>query len=92
MLRNEILKNDDGAYGDPSDPFGPYFSQSSSSSKFSSDNLSIFGNIDYFLDESLKLSLEQGGKIMNHNMLIHLVSLSILRIICWEERYLSIKF
>ena len=51
------IKNDDGAYGDPSDPFGPYFSQSSYSSKFSSDNLSLFGNIDYFLDESLKLSL-----------------------------------
>mgnify|MGYP003307619970 CR=1 FL=1 len=56
-VKERNIKNDDGAYGDPSDPFGPYFSQSSSSSKFSSDNLSIFGNIDYFLDESLKLSL-----------------------------------
>lgn len=56
-VKEQNIKNDDGAYGDPSDPFGPYFSQSSSSSKFSSDNLSIFGNIDYFLDESLKLSL-----------------------------------
>ena len=55
-VKERNIKNDDGAYGDPSDPFGPYFSQSSSSSKFSSDNLSIFGNIDYFLDESLKLS------------------------------------
>ena len=51
------LKNDDGVYGDPSDPFGPYGSQSSSSSNFSSDNLSIFGNIDYFLDEFTKLSI-----------------------------------
>ena len=56
-VKERNIKNDDGAYGDPSDLFGPYFSQSSSSSKFSSDNLSIFGNIDYFLDESLKLSL-----------------------------------
>jgi iron complex outermembrane receptor protein len=56
-VKERNIKNDDGAYSDPSDPFGPYFSQSSSSSKFSSDNLSIFGNIDYFLDESLKLSL-----------------------------------
>ena len=55
-VKERNIKNDDGAYGDPSDPFGPYFSQSSSSSKFSSDNLSIFGNIDYFLDQSLKLS------------------------------------
>ena len=51
------FKNDDGVYGDPSDPFGPYGSQSSSSSNFSSDNLSIFGNIDYFLDEFTKLSI-----------------------------------
>ena len=51
------FKNDDGVYGDPSDPFGPYASKSSSSSNFSSDNLSIFGNIDYFLDESTKFSI-----------------------------------
>ena len=51
------LKNDDGVYGDPSDPFGPYVSVSSSSSNFSSENISIFGNIDYFLDEFTKLSI-----------------------------------
>ena len=51
------LKNDDGIYGDPSDPFGPYASESSSSSNFSSDNLSIFGNLDYFFNESTKLSI-----------------------------------
>ena len=51
------FKNDDGVYGDPSDPFGPYGSKSSSSSNFSSDHLSIFGNIDYFLDEFTKLSI-----------------------------------
>ena len=51
------FKNDDGAYGDPSDSFGPYTSKSSSSSNFSSDNLSIFGNVDYFFDEFTKLSI-----------------------------------
>ena len=51
------LKNDDGVYADPSDPFGPYVSVSSSSSNFSSENISIFGNIDYFLDEFTKLSI-----------------------------------
>jgi len=51
------LKNDDGVYGDPSDPFGPYVSVSSSLSNFSSENISIFGNIDYFLDEFTKLSI-----------------------------------
>ena len=51
------FKNDDGVYGDPSDPFGPYASKSSSSSNFSSDNLSIFGNVDYFFDEFTKLSI-----------------------------------
>ena len=51
------FKNDDGVYGDPSDPFGPYTSKSSSSSNFSSDNLSIFGNVDYFFDEFTKLSI-----------------------------------
>ena len=56
-VAEQNIKNDDGAYGDPLDPFGPYFSQSSSSSKFSSDNLSFFGNLDYFFDESLKLTL-----------------------------------
>ena len=51
------FKNDDGVYGDPSDPFGPYTSKSSFSSNFSSDNLSIFGNVDYFFDEFTKLSI-----------------------------------
>ena len=56
-IKEMNLKNDDGIYGDPSDPFGPYASESSFSSSFSSDNLSIFGNLDYFLDESIKLSI-----------------------------------
>ena len=56
-IKEMNLKNDDGIYGDPSDPFGPYASESSFSSSFSSDNLSIFGNLDYFLNESTKLSI-----------------------------------
>ena len=56
-IKEMNLKNDDGIYGDPSDPFGPYANESSSSSSFSSDNLSIFGNLDYFFNESTKLSI-----------------------------------
>ena len=50
-------KKDDGVYGDPSDPFGPYFSESLFSSKFSSESFSLFGNLDYFINESLKFSM-----------------------------------
>ena len=46
-IKEENLKKDDGIYGDPSDPYSPYLSESSSSSKFSSDNISIYANIDY---------------------------------------------
>jgi iron complex outermembrane receptor protein len=56
-VNEDNLKKDDGIYGDPSDPFGPYASQSSFSSKFSSKNLSLFGNLDYFIDESFKVSI-----------------------------------
>ena len=56
-VNEDNLKKDDGIYGDPSDPFGPYASQSSFSSKFSSKNLSLFGNLDYFIDESIKVSI-----------------------------------
>ena len=51
------LKKDDGVYGDPSDPFGPYFSESLFSSKFSSESFSFFGNLDYFINKSLKASI-----------------------------------
>ena len=51
------LKKDDGVYGDPSDPFGPYFSESLFSSKFSSESFSLFGNLDYFINKSLKFSI-----------------------------------
>ena len=51
------VKNDDGVYGDPADPFGPYASKSSFNSNFSSDSFSLFGNLDYFFDETTKLSI-----------------------------------
>ncbi|MDC1149007.1 TonB-dependent receptor [Gammaproteobacteria bacterium] len=55
-IKEENLKKDDGIYGDPSDPYSPYVSQSSSSSKFSSDSISIYANIDYLLNASTKIS------------------------------------
>jgi iron complex outermembrane receptor protein len=56
-IKESNLKIDDGNYGDPLDPYGPYSSVFSSSSKYKSDNTSLFGNLDYFISESLKLSL-----------------------------------
>ena len=56
-IKESNFKKDDGNYGDPSDPFGPYFSQSSSSSFYQSENVSLFGNIDYSFTDTLKLSL-----------------------------------
>ena len=56
-VAEDNLKKDDGVYGDPADPFGPYFSKSIFASKFSSDSFSIFGSLDYLLDESIKLSV-----------------------------------
>ena len=56
-IKETNFKKDDGNYGDPSDPFGPYFSQSSSSSAYKSENLSLFGSIDYSLTDSLQLSM-----------------------------------
>ena len=50
-------RQDDGIYGDPSDPFGPYESLTISSSDYSSNNLSFFGNIDYELSKDLVISL-----------------------------------
>ena len=50
-------RQDDGIYGDPSDPFGPYESLTISSSDYSSNNLSFFGNIDYELAKDLVISL-----------------------------------
>ncbi len=35
----------------------PYFSESLFSSKFSSESFSLFGNLDYFINKSLKFSI-----------------------------------
>ncbi|MDA0754772.1 MAG: TonB-dependent receptor [Proteobacteria bacterium] len=51
------LKNDDGIYGDSLDSYGPYISESSSTSKFSVDNFSIFGNLNYLINDSTTFSL-----------------------------------
>ena len=56
-LKESNLKKDDGLYGDPSDPYGPYASASASSSKYKSSNFSVFGNLDYLLSASLKFSI-----------------------------------
>jgi outer membrane receptor protein involved in Fe transport len=51
------LKKDDGIYSDPSDPFSPYIDESSSSSKFDIHNFSIYGNLNYLINESTKFSI-----------------------------------
>ena len=56
-IKESNFKKDDGNYGDPSDPFGPYFSESSSSSYYQSENVSLFGSINYSFTDSLQLSL-----------------------------------
>ncbi len=56
-IKETNFKEDDGNYGDPSDPFGPYFSQSSSSSYYQSKNVSLFGSLDYSFTDTLQLSL-----------------------------------
>ena len=56
-------KKDTGIYGDPSDPYGPYSSNSSSLSDFSSRNYSMYGNIDYLINETIKISI--GGRWEN---------------------------
>jgi len=55
--KEKNLKKDDGVYGDPSDPYSPYISESSSSSKFAVENFSIYGNLNYLINESTKISM-----------------------------------
>ena len=55
-LDESNVTKDDGIYGDPSDPFGPYASESLISRNYKSENLSVFGNIDYFLTDKTKLA------------------------------------
>ena len=57
QLKETNLTNDDGIYGDPSDPYSPYISKSSILRNYKSQNLSIFGNIDYFLNKQYKLAI-----------------------------------
>ena len=50
-------RQDDGIYGDPNDPFSPYTSLTTSSSNYSSTNLSVFGNIEYEFSPFTKISV-----------------------------------
>ena len=50
-------KNDDGAYGDPSDGFGIFRSESIFMSDYSSESKSLFGNLDYLFTENIKFSI-----------------------------------
>ena len=50
-------RRDDGAYGDPNNGFGTFYSESFFSSDYSSESKSFFGNLDYLINETLKLSL-----------------------------------
>ena len=56
-LKEKNLTSDDGIYGDPSDPYSPYVSESSILRNYKSNNLSLFGNIDYFLNDQYKLAI-----------------------------------
>mgnify|MGYP001375301270 CR=1 FL=1 len=55
-IKESNNKFDDGAYGDPFDGYDTFFSESFFSSNYSSKSNSLFGNLDYFLSSSLKLS------------------------------------
>ena len=55
-LEEENLTRDDGIYGDPSDAYSPYVSESVVSRNYEAENLSFFGNIDYFLSDNYKLA------------------------------------
>ena len=55
-LEETNVTKDNGIYGDPSDPFSPYVSESIVSRNYEAQNLSLFGNIDYFLTANYKLA------------------------------------
>tara|TARA_X000000368_G_scaffold246938_1_gene195059 strand:- start:2302 stop:4401 length:2100 start_codon:yes stop_codon:yes gene_type:complete len=61
-LEEKNLTNDDGIYGDPSDPYSPYVSKSYILRNYKSKNLSLFGNIDYFLNDQYKLAIGMRGE------------------------------
>ncbi len=50
-------RKDDGIYGDPTDPYGPYESLSLAKSDYQSDNVSFFSNFDYEWFDNLIFSL-----------------------------------
>ena len=50
-------RKDDGIYGDPTDPYGPYVSLSLAKSDYQSDNVSFFSNFDYELFANFIFSL-----------------------------------
>ena len=56
QLEESNATKDDGIYGDPSDPYGPYISETIVSRDYDAKNLSIFGNIDYLLADNYKLT------------------------------------
>ena len=56
-LEETNVTRDDGIYGDPSDPYGPYASESVISRNYKAENFSLFGNIDYFLTKNYKLAI-----------------------------------
>ena len=55
-LEETNTTKDDGIYGDPSDPYGPYASETIVSRNYDSENISIFGNFDYFLSDNYKIA------------------------------------
>ena len=55
-LEETNITKDDGIYGDPSDPYGPYASETIVSRNYDSENVSIFGNFDYFLLDNYKIA------------------------------------
>ena len=55
-LEETNITKDDGIYGDPSDPYGPYASETIVSRNYDSENVSIFGNFDYFLSDNYKIA------------------------------------
>jgi hypothetical protein len=86
------LKKDDGIYGDPSDPYSPYVSESSSSSKFDIRNFSIYGNLNYLITSQQNLAWVFAGRIQNQNIQILLANHLILQIKFRVARYPLIKF
>ena len=50
-------RQDDGIYGDPTDPYGPYESLTLAKSNYQSENVSVFSNFEYKLFTNFVFSL-----------------------------------